>query len=286
MAACGAWADNSNQLWLLYERGNAAASQGDYGRAMLLYKQAVVGAGIFPEAEAAIGDVYMEEGEADLAQRQYLKAYDERKSLYIPELQYEILYKLVNLFEMQQSYKLMEDGLDQIVADDKRFQDTATQHLRAQVEKNFIEKGLDRVLTLYNFDDSFAAPAHSKLGWFYYRTGRFSLAVSNLLYSVIYRTSKIRDALKERDVDYEFTTTADLLSSIEENADLRSYAQSTGLYKDIYYLAGSMFANGYPAHARDLWALLRASPAAGQYRDLSVRQLRKPFLEPLLTVIR
>ena len=285
--ANGVWADSSNEFWLLYEQGNAAASQREFGQAMRLYKEAVVGAGIFPEAEAAIGDVYLEEGEATLAQRQYEKAYDERKSLYIPEQQYDILHKLANLFEMQQSYKLMEDRLSQIVADDKRFQDTATQHMRTQVERNFLDKGLDRVLVLYDFtDQSFAAPAHSKLGWFYYRTGRFSPAVSNLLYSVIFRASEMRQVLKDRDVDYEFSNAAELLGSIEDNPELKAYAQSTGFYKDIYYLAGSMFANGYPQHARTLWTLLTSAPSAGQYRDLSVRQLKKPFVEPLLSLTR
>jgi len=280
------FADSSNQFWLLYEQGNAAASQREFGQAMQFYKDAVQGAGIFPEAESAIGDIYREEGEADLAQRQYEKAYDERKSLYVPEEQYEILYKLAGLFEIRQAYKQMEDDLNRIVADDKKFQDTQAQHLRGQVEKNFLEKGLDRVLTLYSFQDSFSARAHSKLGWFYYRTGRYALAISHLLYSVVDRTSVIRDALKERDVDYEFSTTEALLASIEQTADLRTYAQSAGLYADIYYLAGSLFANGYPAHARTLWTLLTRAPSAGQYRDLALRQMRKPFIEPLLTIAK
>ena len=54
------------------------------------------------------------------------KAYDLRKSFYIPDDQYAILYKLANLFEMQQLYKQMEDTLGTIVADDKRFQETPT----------------------------------------------------------------------------------------------------------------------------------------------------------------
>ncbi|HET6486537.1 MAG TPA: hypothetical protein VFH83_08970 [Spirochaetia bacterium] len=286
LAAPRALGDSSNQSWLLFEQGNSAASQKDYGNAMELYKEAVQAAGIFPEAEAAIGDVYLEEGEAALAQRQYQKAYDERKSLYIPDQQYGIMYKLANLFEIQQAYNQMEAELGQIVADDKRFQETSTQHLRTQVEKNFVEKGLDRVLMLYDFEDSFSAPAHSKLGWFYYRTGRFSQSVSHLLYSVVYRSSRIRNLLRERNSTYEFTDASALLASIEQSADLRSYAQSAGLYKDLYYLAGSMFANGYPRHATALWSLLKACPSAGQYQDLAVRQLKKPFMEPLLTVTR
>jgi hypothetical protein len=279
-----AFADSSNKFWLLYEQGNAAASQKEYGKALQLFKSAIEGAGIFPEAEVAIGDVYLEEGESALAQKQYENAYNLRKAFYIPEMQYGILYKLANLFELQQQYKQMEDTLNRIVGDDQRFQDAANQRLRSQIEKVFLEKGLDRVLLLYTFDDTFSAAAHSKLGWFYYRTGRFSPAVSQLLYAVIYRASELKHALLERDVEYGFTTLAEMLAATEKNEDMRAYAASSGFYRDLYYLAGSMLANGFPRHAAGLWKALSTVPSAGQYRDLSLRQLKKPFVEPLLTI--
>ncbi len=284
--AVPAVADNTNKYWLLYEQGNTAAAQKEYGRALQLYKTAIEGAGNFPEAEAAIGDVYLAEGEAILAQRQYEKAYKLKESFIIPDQQYDILYKLANLFEMQQLYKQMEDSLSSIVMGDKRFQETPNQRLRTQLEKNYFEKGIDRVLVLYNFDDSFAAAAHSRLGWFYYRTGRFSQSVSHLLYSVIYRVSRIERARAERDVDYEYSTLQELVAAVGSAEELKGYATSTGLFKDLYYLAGSTFAYGYPQHATSLWKLLAMTPAAGTFKDLAVRQLKKPFVEPLLTIVR
>jgi tetratricopeptide (TPR) repeat protein len=279
-------ADNLNTSWLMYEQGNTAASQKEFGKALQLYKSAIEAAGIFPEAEAAIGDVYLEEGESALAQRQYEKAYNLRKSFDIPDQQYEILYKLANLFEMQRFYKQMEDKLNLIVADDKRFQETPNQRLRTQLEKNYTEKGLDRVLVLYNFEDSFAAAAHAKLGWFYYRTGRFALAMPQLLYSVVYRLSQVERSRKDHDAEYEFSTLGELLAAVDASSELQAYAASTGLFKDLYYLASSTFVNGYPRHSNSLWKILAATPSAGQYRDLSARQLKKPFVEPLLSVGR
>lgn len=284
--ATAAAALDQNQSWLLFEQGNAAASQKEYGQALQLYEAAIEGAGQFPEAEAAVGDIYLEEGETGLAQRQYEKAYNLRQSFYVPEMQYQVLYKLADLYEIQQQYKQMEDTLTLIAGDDVHFQESATQHVRTQVEKVFVEKGLDRVLLLYTFDDTFSAAAHSKLGWFYYRTGRFGPAVTQLLFAVIYRTSQIKHAMLEHDVDYEFTTMADLLAGVDANADLRAYAVSSGLYKDLYYLAGAAFANGFPGIATGLWKSLSAVRSAGQYRDLAVKQLKRPFVEPLLTITK
>jgi tetratricopeptide (TPR) repeat protein len=279
-------AESPNVVWLLYEQGNAAVSQHEYGKALQLYKSAIEGAGNFPEAEAALGDVYLAEGETTLAQKQYQKAYDLKKAFYIPDMQYAIMYKLANVLELQQQYKQMEDWLLKIVADDKRFQETATQRLRTQLERNFFDKGLDRVLFLYSFEDSFAAEAHSRLGVFYYRTGRYSQSVSQLLYASVYRLSRLEKARKERDAEFEFSNLTELLTSVDSSEDLRAYAIGTGIYRDLYYLAGSTFALGFPRHSANLWKAIAGASAAGRFKDLAIRQLKKPFMEPLLTISR
>ncbi len=272
-----------NASWLSYEQGNAAMEQREYGRALQLYKQAIAGAASFPEAEIGLGDVYFEEGETDLALVQYKKAYDMRKSFYLPDMQYDVLYKLAHVYEGQGLYRLMEDRLTLIVADDRHFTETDTYKLRTQVEKLFREKGIDRTLTLYSFSDAFSASAHSKLGWFYYRTGRFGQAVSQLLFSVIYRVSAITGVLHDRDVDYGFSSLKDLLERIDTTADLRDYAARYDLYKDLYYLAGATFAEGYPEHSRLLWQLIASAQSSGSYRALAQKQLKTPWIEPLIS---
>jgi tetratricopeptide (TPR) repeat protein len=281
---CPTFADNVNKYWLLYEQGNTAADQKEFGKALQLYKAAIEGAGIFPEAEEAIGDVYVEESELALAQKQYQKAYDLRKSFYIPDQQYDILYKLANLFEVQRKYKQMEDELTQIVNDDKHFRDTPNQRLLTQVVKNYKDNGIDRVFVLYNFDDTFAAAAHSKLGLFYYQTGRYwEQSVPHLLYAVVYRVSQVQRVLKERDVDYEYSNLSALLAAIDLDPDLKAYAISTGLFADFYYLAGSTYKT-LPLRAQDIWKSLSMVQAAGKFKDLSAGQLKKPFLEPVPSI--
>jgi tetratricopeptide (TPR) repeat protein len=275
-----------NQNWLLYEQGNAAAAQKEFGLALQLYKEASLKAGNFPEAEAAIGDIYVEEGEVDLAQIQYEKAYNLRNAFYIPDMQYGVLYKMAHLFEGLGQYKQMEDKLTLIVRDDKRFVETATSRLRTQIEKNFFDKGLDRVLVLYNYLDTFSAPAHSRLGWFYYRTGRYAPSASQLLFSTIYRVSSVEQYLAERDVDFRYSTITDLMTIIGRSPDLLRFAGDVELFRDLYYLAGSTYVLGYPERAAAIWKALAAAPIAGTYQSLSQRQLKSPFTEPLLTVSR
>ena len=270
--------------WLSFEEGNALVSQKEFGKALEKYKEAIASAGIFPEAEMAIGDVYQEEGELDLARKQYEKAYNMRSSFYIPDSKYDVLYKLARLFEDQDLFKLMEDRLNEIVADDKHFVETPTFQQKTQIERNFLEKGLDRVLMLYTFDDTFSTNAHSELGWFYYRTGRYSQAISHLLYAIIYRVSELKAYMQERDVEFQFSTLQDLLSASQQQRDASRYVTQEGLLKDLYYLAGSTFASGYPEHSRGIWKIIAESPMAGSYSNLSRRQLKAPFMEPLIGV--
>jgi tetratricopeptide (TPR) repeat protein len=284
ISVCSGFSDSrQNASWLLYEQANAAMDQREFGRALQLYKEALAAAGVFPEAEIGLGDVYLEEGEVELARAQYEKAYSMRKSFYIPDMQYDISYKLAHMYEGQGLYKLMEDWLNKIVVDDRHFAESDTYRLRSQVEKLYKEKGIDRTLVLYSLDDSFAAAAHSKLGWFYYRTGRFTQAVSQLLFSVINRVSALNSVLHERDVDYGFSSLKDLLETTEKTTDLREYAVHYDLYKDLYYLAGATFADGYPQHSRQLWQLIASSQAAGTYAELSRKQLKTPWIEPLIS---
>jgi len=281
-AATSFGATMQSKSWLLYEQGNAAFARREFGEALRLYKDAVAAAGGFPEAELGIGDVYLEDGEFDLARNQYEKAYSQRKAFSIDDSKYDALYRLAHLYEGQELYKLMEDRLLTILADDKHFAETPHSRLRTQVEKNYFDRGIDHVLLLYSFSDAFAADAHSKLGWFYYRTGRFSQSISHLLYSVVNRVGQITSFLQERDVDFQFSTLQDLLSAVEKSKELSDYALGAELYKDLYYLAGATFAAGYPRHSLVLWKLISSIASAGPFQGLSLKQIKSPWIEPLL----
>ena len=257
-------------------------AQREYGRALQLYKEALSVAGIFPEAEIGIGDVFFEEGELQLAKEQYEKAYDQKSAFRIADTQYEVLYRLADLYQNENMYNQMEDDLSKIVADDAKYSDPESARLKTQIEKNFKNKGIDHTLFLYEFDVPFAQAAHSRLGLFYYRSGRYEQAIVDLLYSVIYTTSEINSALHARDVDYQFTTLADMLAAVQGKKDLAQYVANSNLFRDLYYLAGASYAAGFPAHATQIWKLVAGSSISGSYASLSARQLKAPWVEKVL----
>jgi tetratricopeptide (TPR) repeat protein len=286
VAAPGWTQEPQTPAWLLYEEGNSLFHAREFGMALQRYKDAVAMAGILPEAEAAIGDVYREEGELELARTQYEKAYSHRNTLVVPLARYGILYRIAEIDRDRELYKLMEDTLHQIIADDANWGKGTATRLRDQVESNYYARGLDQVLRLYRFDASFASPAHAQLGWFYYRTGRFPQAVLHCLYAAVYAASEVARFSRERDVEWEFDSFEKLVASIDGERALSDFAAEAGLFRNLYYLAGSTYAAMYPKQANSLWKLVSTSASAGEFAELSKRQLRKPWIEPYLVPMK
>jgi tetratricopeptide (TPR) repeat protein len=280
-AAAGSTAQTGSgaPAWLLYEQGKTWASQGEFGKALQYYKEAILAAGVMPEADAAIGDVYREEGEFKLAEQQYSRAYNLRNALVIPEEKYDILYRWAELYEDQELYYDMESKLLMIVAEDRW---NTSEQLPIQVERNYVEKGLDHVLALYRFDSRFATSAHSRLGWFYYRTGRYPQAVRHLLYAVILQVSEVSESLKQRDPDAAVSGLESFFASVLRDPEARSWLGSSSFASDLYYLSCASWELGHPMRAQSSWKVLSSVKESGKYADLSRRQLVKPFREPYL----
>ncbi len=270
--------------WLLFSQGQALAARHEYGEALSKYREALAENATFPEVEVAIGDVYRLEGELSLALKQYQKAYDLRRYFSISDSKYEVLYRLSDLYEERQQYNLMEESLLLVSTDDARFNPPKSSRLKDQVLANFFKADLTAVLKLYRFDTTFACLAHSKLGWFYYKTGRFDPAIEHLLYAVIINASQAIQALAGRDPEYQFDGVSQLLTDAAGRPDLTRYLQTSTIFSDMYYLAGALFQEGKPTHAQAIWRLLAASAISGKYQELSRRQIRSPWMEPYLVV--
>jgi tetratricopeptide (TPR) repeat protein len=268
--------------WLLYDQAKALMEQMQYGKALRFFQESLIVNTTFPEAESAIGDIYREEGEADLAIKQYTKAYDLRNNFYIKTDKYRVLYKLARICEEQQAYVKMEASLILVIQDDKDYMQPANSRLNQQLTVNYYNKGLDYDLTLYHFGNYFAQDAHSQLGWFYYKTGRFEQSVIHLLYSILLKIGQAIEYSRSRDIDFEFRTLSDYLTSANTDADTAMYLQTVNIYKDLYYLAGSTYAQGSPMIASSIWKVLSSLSVSNRYSDLSKDQIRSPWIEPYL----
>ncbi|UCF99017.1 MAG: hypothetical protein JSV89_05630 [Spirochaetaceae bacterium] len=287
-----AQANNYVEAWFLYERGKARLEDPDgpeLGEALLNFQEAIdKRGGTFPEAEMAIGDIYFREGAFALAKRQYQKAYDLRTGMEIAEEKYTVLYRLADLHEIQELYADMEGYLQQILADQPYFADEQYQNFQDAFISTYFDKGLDHLFKLYRMDGvAFAVPAHSKLGWFYYRTGRPSAMLHGLFALDIMISEAVKE-LRRVQPGFVFTTLSAFLDASLERDNIRRYLIDGEFFKTLYYLATATYTASRPSSAESVWRLLATypletiGPNATAYAELSTRQLESPWIDPYI----
>lgn len=266
----------------------------------------------YPEAEYWIGEIYRVEGELPLALSQFRKAYEVRGLSENPGFGLELQYKISAVLLTRQEYNEMIKVLDSVISGhdtlwvnahqgDILIAQNASAEKKttvpyAQASASFASQamtrtleteGIDRFLELYRYNNTLVEPAHRRLGFFYAVTGRPS-AQQHLTFAFLIQNSIIIEEIIRRQYDF---TLDDLsgrpaLSIIAENINnnplLLSYIEETEYYKTIYYLASSLYRNGKPSVARNLWSFLALQPQAGEWYNRSIIQSRSPYLEPVV----
>jgi tetratricopeptide (TPR) repeat protein len=280
------------ESWKLYEMGKAKLEDPDapeLGEALLSFQEAIdKRGGYFPEAEMAIGDIYFREGAFALAKRQYEKAYELRGGMEIAEEKYTVLYRLADLHEIQELYADMDRYLQQVLEDQPYFTDEQYRSFRDAFLSTYDEKGLEHLFKLYRMEGvAFSVPAHAKLGWFYYRTGR-SLAILHSLFALDIMVTEAVKELRRVQPEFVFTTMEAFLDAALERDNIRQYLVSEDFFKTLYYLATASYAASRPSLAEPIWRLLASYPleaevpAAATYAELSARQLESPWIDPYI----
>jgi tetratricopeptide (TPR) repeat protein len=267
--------------WLLMERGLREMDEGEFGRALYLFNKVLDQETWNPEAEMAIGDVFLIEGETELAEEQYKKAYEQRQSFIVPEDVYTVLYKLADLYKITARTGDWEAALTKVLAENEtRYTEIFLRQKETYLDM-YLEQGLNKLLELYRLERIPEAKAHWELAELYYRSGVFDrTALIHRLFGIV---AIVSDAIVEyRHVNplYQFNDLAEFLALSSERENIRSYYLAVNLYEHLYYLGVSTFRFGNEDRARQLWELVADRQAAGQYQRLSERQLISPWTDP------
>jgi tetratricopeptide (TPR) repeat protein len=267
--------------WLSYQRGIALYRDGQYGRALELFRRAIATGSPFPEAEVGVGMVFEAEGSYDLAIRQYETALENRQFFRIEEEAYAVLYQLAEIHDLQADYPAFQRRLNEIVADDELFTQDQYENLRSSYRRTLSREGLNRLIVLYRQENQFALRAHRELGAFYVRSGRYEEAVDHLLFATLKTLSVAISALREEIFEYEFTTIEQFLIDIEGHSRIEEYIDHTELYRTLYFLAGGIYgADRTSDEWQRIWSLLAQTDEAGQWQERASQQLQNPNVEP------
>ncbi|MDR2078186.1 MAG: hypothetical protein LBP74_00510 [Treponema sp.] len=238
----------------------------------------------YPEAEYWIGEIYRLEGEFPAALSQYQKALSQRSLLETPEFAVEILYKMADIYRLRQEYVEMEQRLLEIIegaGPDGRPRNVlwSQEFVRTAMMRTLGNNGVDRFLTLYRFYNPLVERAHRLLGNFYYASGRHGPAAEHLLFAFLIQNSLIIDEVLKNTYDFTFTTLDKLMNELNRRPSLLAYLGEVEYYKTLYYLGSALYGINRLNPARELWTFVGSRPDAGEWRNRSALQLRRPFVE-------
>jgi hypothetical protein len=248
----------------------------------------------YPEADHWIGEVYMMEGELNLALNQYQKVHENRNLLANPDFAIELLYRIAAIRRTRREYNEMERVLLSILTADKMWGGKSLEHdpmisrtldhegdsfVKQSMTRILENNGLNQFIIRYRYNSTEFESAHKQLGLYYYQSGGYTWAQEHLMFAFLIQNSVILDELRRTRYNYEFTTLEALSNEINWNRVLTDYAEKKEYYKTAYYLAASLFANGKATSARGIWNFLAQQTRAGEWQTRSVAQLRNPHIE-------
>lgn len=251
----------------------------------------------YPEADHWIGEIYMVEGELNLALNQYQKVHENRNLLANPGFAIELLYRIATIRRTRQEYNEMERVLLSILYADKMWYGRTLEHdpmitrpldnegdsfIKQSMTRTLEGSGLNRLIVQYRYNKTEFENAHRLLGFYYYQSGRYSQAQEHLMFAFLIQNSVILDELKRIRYNYEFSTLENISEEINWNRVLSDYAEKKEYYKTAYYLAASLYANGKGTSARGIWSFVASQGRAGEWQTRSATQLRNPHIEKAL----
>lgn len=229
----------------------------------------------YPEAEFWKGRVFAVEGELALAERQYLRAFDMRASLEVPEERYAILYALADLYRTQDDAVAWENVMKRILSDDPVAGEPALDpFLRDAMMATLKDAGFDRFVVLYRIEPSFSFEANEAVAEFYLERGRAAASLHAAVAASMVVTRAVA-MLRERDRDYAWTGLADFRARAAARVDISSYLAERGFNRLLLILADSLYAANARKEADYLW---RSVAAAGEapYAAVAARRLTEP----------
>ncbi len=199
---------------------------------------------LYPEADFLIGKIYKLEGEFELSGEYLGRAYDNIGRLDIKEVKYDILYELADLADYREDGPEYEKMLLAVLADDKLYKDEG--FMRALVrlinrgkvdDKDGPAKAVEKFFLLYRSDNDISIQALEKLSTYYGGIGKNEKALSCAALGAVAAVTKIEDILKDRLIDYSYTTFVDLLDKASKYSDIIDWGNDNNIWELFYCLA-------------------------------------------------
>ena len=261
--------------WVLFQRAMNLYNQRNFGDAFKLLRSATE-RNEYPEAEYWIGRIFENEGENALALRQYERALAISYKAESDEFYIAVLLSIADIYEKQRKYNLYEETLLKIINDVKRAAKGDMTYERVLGDR-LMDSGLDRTIYLFRYELDALIKPYGEIGIYYLKNARDRVAIQYLVSAVIIIFTRLIEANRDYDPQYEYTNIRTLFLDSEKENKTREYMTESELYKYLFFLTLALDNLGEISQSRELFTLLSESSVRNNYADISLRIRNSDF---------
>lgn len=212
---------------------------------------------VYPEVDFLVGKIYEAEGENLLARSYYEKAWLNRTFLDVGDEQFTIVYRLSDLSANTGDYGARENYLLLILVDDSLYGKPGeeTPMMKAMLRTLQTEKNPDKFFSLYRHSNYIALKAAQDLASFYNNDSkRLDRALPVAALASCIAVTRLAEAMKQMDFEYEYSSFSDLLIRTGKNAALTQWSKDIHLWDSFSLLASILYEQGYRDQALSIWS--------------------------------
>ena len=229
----------------------------------------------YPEADFLLGKLYMIEGEYALAEHFYASAYEGRRYLDIPDVQFDILADLAELYKLTGDSEKYESVLLILASQDDKYRQNNNPSAFISAVVSAVKRGMgaDKLFFLYRSDNYKTLSVWYRLTTYYDSLDLNERAFETALLFCITAVSRADSIIKSRDMDYAYTGVRPLLHKIQLYGDINEWAAKYKLWEGFYLLGKTAQKAGYSSFAAEIFSAVAAESPERTWTVLAQKAL-------------
>lgn len=222
----------------------------------------------FPEADFLIGRIYLAEGEYEISEKYLKQALSYKILLDIPDVEYDILYEIAYLAELQNNFDLYEESLLAIAAKSEYYNENTefTTYTKSAVKfakdvkptvYGQVETASQKFFLLYRVDSKRTIQAFNMLSEYY--DGKLNeKSFSFTVLSVLASFSRINEVLTYRQNEYVYTDLNNFFETALQFNDINDWLITNDVWNQFLLFAKQLETNKNQVFSDELANILVA----------------------------
>ncbi len=230
----------------------------------------------YPEADYLLGRLYFNEGELEIAESYFTRAYDNRYLLDVSDVQIDILYSMADLFAVRQNWNAFEEVLLLVASEDESYYQDGKASPFLHSITSALKNGMDpdRFFLLFRNDYYKSLQAWNYLTYYYEDNGYSEKALEVALLFTTSALHRIDEVLEDRDINYSYTDLQSFFSDVSLFNDIAVWAENNYFWEGFYMLAKLSREQGYGDFATSIFINLASECPVHEWRTLAERALQ------------